>query len=73
MKLKIELTIPGELKDVPIIYYLGTKFDIIPNIIEASFSTDVGWAVLVLDGKEAEVNKALEYLKSKKISINIRN
>lgn len=72
MKLKIELSIPNELKDVPIIYYLGSKFDLIPNIIEASFSTDVGWAVLVLDGKESEINKALDYLKSKKITINIR-
>ncbi|MDP2938895.1 MAG: NIL domain-containing protein [Candidatus Omnitrophota bacterium] len=72
MKTKIELTFPVELKNEPIIYYLGNKFNIIPNIIEASFSTDVGWAVLILEGKESEINKALAYLKSRKISINIR-
>lgn len=73
MKLKIELTFPGELKNVPIIYYLGNKFKIIPNIIEASFSTDVGWAVLVLEGSDAEIKKALEYLKLKKIIVNIKS
>ncbi len=71
MKLKVELSIPGELKSEPIIYYLGNKFNIIPNIIEASFSTDVGWAVLVLEGKESEIEKAVDYLKSKKITVNI--
>jgi NIL domain. len=71
MKVKVELSIPGELKNEPIIYLLGNKFEIIPNIIEASFSTDVGWAVLVLEGKETEIDKALEYLRSKKITINI--
>ncbi len=73
MKLNIELTIPGELKKEPIIYYLGHNFDIIPNIIEASFSTEIGWAVLVLEGEEAEINKALAYLRSKQITINIKS
>lgn len=73
MRLRVELSIPGELKNEPIIYYLGHKFDIIPNIIEASFSTDTGWAVLVLEGKEPEIEKALSYLKSKKVTINTRN
>lgn len=73
MKLRVELSIPGELKNEPIIYYLGNKFDIIPNIIEASFSTDTGWAVLVLEGKEPEIEKALGYLKAKKVTINIRS
>ncbi len=72
MKLKVELSIPGEFKNEPIIYHLGNKFDIIPNIIEASFSTDVGWAVLVLEGEESEIEKAVDYLKAKKITINIR-
>ena len=71
MKLNIEITLPGELKHEPIIYYLGHNFKIIPNIIEASFSTDIGWASLVLEGEEAEIKKALEYLKSKKITVNL--
>ncbi len=72
MKLKIELSIPVQLKHEPVIYYLGHNFNIIPNIIEASFSTDVGWAILVLEGAQTEIQKALDYLKSKKITVTIR-
>lgn len=71
MKLKVELTFPGHLKDEPVIYYLGQKFKIIPNIIEASFSTKTGWALLVLEGEQAEIDKALEFIKNKKIIINL--
>lgn len=65
MKIKAELTFPGELKEEPIICNLCKKFDIILNIVEASFSTDTGWAILVFEGNEEELKKASEYLKDK--------
>lgn len=69
MKLKLELTFPGELKDEPIIWYLGNHFKLIFNIIEASFSTEVGWAILILEGEDEELEKACDYLRSKKVTI----
>ncbi|MBL7198208.1 MAG: NIL domain-containing protein [Candidatus Omnitrophica bacterium] len=71
MKIKVELTFPKKLKDEPIIYYLGNNYELIPNIIEASFSTETGWAILVLEGKEEEIKNALGYLSSKKVTINV--
>jgi len=71
MKLKVELTFPGQLKDEPIIYYIGQKYNIIPNIIEASFSTKTGWALLVLEGEQAEIDKALEFVRNKNVGINV--
>ncbi len=65
MKIKAELTFPGELKEEAIICYLCKKFDIVLNIVEASFSTSTGWAILVIEGEEDELNKSLEYLKDK--------
>ena len=67
MKTKAELTFPGELKEEAIICYLCKKFDIVLNIVEASFSTSVGWAILVLEGEEGELKKAFDYLKDKGI------
>jgi len=67
--IKVELTFPGALKDEAVIWYLCKKFDIIVKILEASFSTDTGWAILVLDGREEEINKALDYLSSKGVEI----
>ncbi|MCM8795961.1 MAG: NIL domain-containing protein [Candidatus Omnitrophica bacterium] len=67
MQIKLELTFPGELKEEPIICYLCKQFDLTLNIVEASFSTDTGWAILVFDGKEEELKRAFTYLKSKGI------
>lgn len=68
-KVKVELTIPSKLKNEPIIYYISSNFKIIPNIIEASFSTEMGWALLTLEGDQAEIDRLVEYLKSKNITI----
>lgn len=69
MQLKTEVTFPKELKDEPIICNLCKNFDITLNIIEASFSTEIGWAILILDGNEEELKKAFEYLKDKGVKI----
>lgn len=69
MQLKAELTFPGELKKEPIICNLCKTFDIVLNIVEASFSTDTGWAILVFEGKEEELKKTFEYLKDKGVKI----
>lgn len=65
MKIKAELTFPGELKEEAIICFLCKKFDVILNIVEASFSTATGWAILVLEGEEQELKKAFDYLRDK--------
>jgi ABC-type methionine transport system ATPase subunit len=65
MKIRVELTFPGELKNEAIICFLCKKFDIILNIVEASFSTDTGWAILIGEGIEEELKRAFAYLKEK--------
>jgi ABC-type methionine transport system ATPase subunit len=65
VKIKAELTFPGELKEEAIICFLCKKFDVILNIVEASFSTATGWAILVLEGEEQELKKAFDYLRDK--------
>jgi len=69
MKIKAELMFPAKLKDEPILCYLCKKFDIIMNIVEASFSTEVGWAIIIFEGKEGEVKNSLDYLKNNNIEI----
>jgi len=69
MKVKAELTFSSELKDEPIICNLCKKFDIILNIVEASFSTATGWAILVLEGNEEELERAFKYLEDTGVKI----
>lgn len=64
-KTRVELTFPAELKGEPFICNLCKQFDIVLNILEASFSTDTGWAILVFEGKDEEVKRAFVYLKNK--------
>lgn len=70
-KIKLELSIPSDLKDEPIIYIMGRDFNIVPNIIEASFSTSMGWAILTIEGEESEIDKLLTFLRKKNVKVNI--
>ena len=72
-KITVEITIPSDLKHEPIVYMIGHEFQVIPNIIEASFSTEMGWAILMLEGSEAEIGKVIAYLESKNITVNRRS
>ncbi len=69
MHIKTELTFPGELKDEALICNICKQFDIVVNIVEASFSTDTGWAILVFNGSEEEIKKAFGYLRDKGVRI----
>jgi ABC-type methionine transport system ATPase subunit len=65
MEIKAELIFPAELKNEALICNLCKQFDIIVNIVEASFSTNTGWAILIFKGSEGELKKSLAYLKDK--------
>jgi hypothetical protein len=69
MKIKAEFTFPSELKNEAIICSLCKDFDIVLNIVEASFSTDTSWAILVFEGSEQELKKVFAYLKNKNIEV----
>ena len=69
MQIRTELTFPGELKEEAIICNICKEFDIVLNIVEASFSTATGWAILIFKGKDEELKKVFEYIKNKGIRI----
>ncbi len=71
-KMKIELFIPGELKDEPIICQVIKNFDIEMKIMEASFSTESGWAYLIINGKKSEIDKLFDFLSKKGISVEVK-
>ena len=70
-KVKLELTIPSELKDEPLIHHISCKFKLIPNIIEASFSTSMGWAVLTIEGDRGEIDRLMTFLIKKNITVKV--
>lgn len=70
---KIELFIPGDLKDEPIICDMIKNFNVGMKIVEASFSTESGWAYLILSGENADIQEVLDYLTEKGINVQNRD
>jgi ABC-type methionine transport system ATPase subunit len=68
MKIKTELVFPSSLKEEAVICSLCKQFDVIVRILEASFSTDTGWAILIFEGTEQEIGRAFEFLKNKGVT-----
>ncbi len=65
----VRLTFPGETLNDPIIYRLGQEYKVVTNIRRADVAQDSGWVELDLDGEPAEVERALEYCRSRGIGV----
>ena len=70
MQISVGLTFPGDLKDESVICHISKNFNVNINIIEASFSTSSGWAILGIAGEKEEINRVFDYLTSRGININ---
>lgn len=60
---RLKLTFPVERIQEPVIGTLTRRFDLMPNIRRARISEDAGECVLELDGSQANLDRALDYLK----------
>jgi ABC-type methionine transport system ATPase subunit len=65
MTIRGEFLFPQRLKDEPLICNICKEFNIVLKIVEASFSTDTGWAILILEGEEEDLKKSISYLRAK--------
>ena len=65
----MRLSFRGETLNDPIIYRLGQDFKVVTNIRRADVAEDSGWVELDLDGEPAEVDRALEYCRSRGIGV----
>ena len=72
-ELKVELFIPGELKDEPVICRMIRDYDIDMKIVEASFSTESGWAYLIVSGEKNELARMFQDLQRKGITIEVKD
>ncbi len=70
--IEIELFIPGELKDEPIICNMIKNFKVEMKIIEASFSAESGWALLVVNGPKDELERMFGDLQKRGINVHRR-
>ncbi|MBL7073598.1 MAG: hypothetical protein ISS33_07545 [Candidatus Omnitrophica bacterium] len=71
-EIRVEIFIPGVLKEEPILYDMIKNFDVGIKIVEASFSTESGWAYLMINGNDTEVARLFSFLKEKDIKVEIK-
>ena len=69
MKRKFIITFPKDLVKEPWNYNLITRFEIIPNIVAGTISEDSAILGYEFDGEEANVNRAVDYLKEKGVQV----
>jgi ABC-type methionine transport system ATPase subunit len=65
----VRLTFRGESLNDPIIYRLGKDFKVVTNIRRADVAEGSGWVELDVDGDQDEVDRALEYCRSRGIGV----
>ena len=65
----VRLTFRRETLNVPVIYELGKEYKVVTNIRRADVGDETGWAELDLDGEQAEVDRALEYCRSRGVEV----
>jgi ABC-type methionine transport system ATPase subunit len=66
---RIYLTFPKELIKEPILCSLAKQFDIVFNIRGSTVTAEMGLVALELDGKQSEVEKAVNWLKEKGVIV----
>jgi hypothetical protein len=65
----VRLTFRGDTLNDPVIYRMGQDFKVVTNIRRADVGEDTGWLEMDLDGEQAEIDRALEYCRSRGIGV----
>ena len=69
MQISIGLTFPNVLQDEAVLCQVCKQFDVEVRIIEASFSSVSGWAIIKIEGSEEEIKKTFTYFNSRGVKI----
>ena len=63
-------TFPKERIREPVLYHLGRDFPVIPNIRGATIDDEKGIVLLELEGEAADIERALDYLRARNITVD---
>jgi len=69
-KRQLYCTFPKEQIGEPILYTLGQRFKVIPNIRGATINDQMGIVFLELEGEDAEIERAVAYLRERKVRVD---
>jgi len=61
-KLRVKFTFPPERITEPVIWEVGRRFDLVTNIRRADVTQDIAWAVLELEGEQADIERGVKWV-----------
>ena len=67
---QVMFTFPTGLIKEPLIFQLGVKFNLLPNIRQADISESKGWVLLELEGSEQDIEAGIAWLTEKGIRVD---
>lgn len=71
MKKRVKLTFPQQLIKEPVIFTMAKQFDLMPNIRRARVTETVGEMILEIDGTDENLEKGIQYLRSRGITVEL--
>ena len=66
---KFYLTYPKKLVKEPLIYQMSRKFELVFNVRSASVSEELGIIALELDGRQEEIDAAVEWFRAQGVTV----
>ena len=66
---KVFLTFPQKLVKEPIVWQIGQEFQVVTNIRGASITDDLALFALMLEGEQANIDQAVNYLMEKGVKV----
>ena len=71
IQVRVRLTFPESLVRTPVLARLVRDFDVEPNIRRADVEEHRGWIVCEVDGEAAQVEAALDWLRTEGITVDL--
>ncbi len=71
MKKRVKLTFPQQLIKEPVIFTMAKQFDLMPNIRRARVTETVGEMILEIDGTDENLEKGIQYLRGRGITVEL--
>ena len=70
-KVKIKLFFSGPSIKRPLVYELGTKFNVVTNIRRAEITDSGGWVILELDADNEEMKKSIKWAENEGVIVTL--
>jgi len=71
MKRRVKLTYPQDKIQEPLLFKMARKYDIMPNIRRARVTDELGEIVLELEGKGADLDKGVAFLRKQGVEVEL--